>query len=887
MRRFWLPILLFGFLFTRLHSQSPLDAKVSIQADNLPLEQALYNLIEISSVKLSFSNNILPKDKVVTLNYVDRPLREVLDQLLEGTEIEYRSIGSQVVLTRKSQPVPEKRLFTSSGFVKNQETGEFIAGAVVQNEQGQGTYTNDFGYFSLTSREEASILVASSLGYETDTIFLTSEVNRKKVEIGLKPAYLAEIIVNSMSDSVMLETNSGTIVLNVEQALKLTSLGGEADLMRVAFNLPGIQTGTDGVGGISVRGGNVDQNLFLLDGVPVYNALHGLGIFSIYSAASIRSAKVMKGVFPAQYGGRVSSVWDIQTKEGNSRFFTGSMELGVSSAQLTLEGPISKGSGSYFISGRRALFDFFSVPLSRKLRDGDNTEGYLSYYFSDLNFKANYEISPKDRIYLSLYRGRDHFKDVYEQQQFFSDTLSFIGDQEKVNWGNNIVSLRWNRLFSEKLFGNATLTFSQYLYQSEDYVDLDLIAPKGRINRDVLLLKYDSDVQDFAFKTDFDYSAANNHRIRFGASIAHHDFQPGIISFEEATVIDSIQTDTLGSWGKTPIRSLELDSYVQDEFKAGEFVELNFGLRASALVVGEGIHYSLQPRVLVKIMASKKLTFNLSAGKMTQFLHLLSPSTIGLPKDLWVSATSRVPPQHSWQLVAGASHQLNKWWSMEFEGYYKTLHNLVYFQGNGIENINGLNWQNFVSAGQGWAYGAEGLIKVEKSKLGGWLAYTYSKTDRKFGLDVNQGQLFPYRLDRRHNLNLQFLYKFNPSWEFTAGFNLSTGTAFNFPSQQYDFVQPPGSYPTAIIANPKVIEKLNGDRFPVYHRLDFAFNHYFWVRNVRHSLKLGVYNAYFRQNPLYYTLRDDFDENGVLQRKVVQVSLLPIFPAIRYSLQFK
>lgn len=878
--------LLLGCLFNKLSGQSPLEARVTLQVENTSLDQALYQLIEQSSVKLSFSNDILPKNKRITISAANIPLREVLNRLLSETNLDYTVSGSYVVIIRRAFSQPPEKLMTISGFIRNEETGEYVTGAAIQNILEQGTYSNEFGYFSITVPESTTMLYVSSLGFEPDTVYLLSQ-GSAYIEIGLKPAYLTEIVVNSMTDSTLIETNQGGLSFNLDQVLKMSFLGGEADFMRLAFTFPGIQTGTDGVGGVSVRGGNVDQNLFLLDGVPVYNAAHGLGIFSIYNAGAIRSAKVLKGVFPAQYGVRVSSVWDIQTKEGNSRFFEGSMELGISSAQLTLEGPLFKKKGSFFVSGRRALFDFFSVPITRRIRDKKDADGYLSYFFYDLNFKANYNLSPKDRLYLSFYRGRDYFEDLYEQQRFFHDTISFITDKEKVNWGNNVASLRWNRVISKKLFTNTTLTFSQYQYQSEDYVDLDLIAPYGRVFRDVLVLRYGSDVQDVALKTDLDYGASLQHRLRFGGSVTRHNFQPGIIHFEEATVIDSIKTDTLGAWDKTPITSLEFDGYLQDEFKLGQFIEVNFGLRGAGLKVNDGIHISLQPRLLVNILTSKKMTFQFSAGKTTQFLHLLSPSSIGLPKDLWVSATERVPPQHAWQIAAGSHRHLKSWCRLEVEVFYKWLKNLVYFQGSGLENINAVNWQNYTSSGEGWAYGAEALLSVEKSKFGGWLSYTYSKSDRQFGLDVNNGKDFPYRLDRRHSLNLQFLYKFNNAWEFTTGFDLRTGSAFNFPTQQYEFVQPPGSYPTAIIPNPKVIEKLNGDRFPLYHRLDLGVNHYFWVRNAKHSLKLGVYNAYFRQNPLYYSIRDNFDKQGILQRKVIQVSLLPLFPALRYSLQFK
>ncbi len=886
MRRFWLLALLFGLSYVQLYSQTPLDEPVSLHAEELPLEQALYNLIENSSVRLSFSNSILPKDKIITIDVVNQPLRKVLELLLADTDIGYQVVGSQVALIRKPPPPVVNKSLNVNGFVKDRESGEYIVGAVVQNDQMQGTYTNEFGYFSLTIRKDTFLLMVSSLGYEPDTVWFLGGGSWNKIQISLKPAYLTEVVVNSQPDSIILETSPGVIVFNLEQADRLTALGGEADLMRLAYSLPGIQTGADGIGGISVRGGNVDQNLFLLDGVPVYNATHGLGIFSIYYSSAIRSAKILKGVFPAQYGGRASSVWDIQTKEGNSKKISGVAELGFSSAQLTLEGPLAHNRGSFFVSGRRAMFDFLSVPLSRKLRSQQKKDGFLSYYFFDLNFKTNYELSPKDHLFLSLYRGRDYFKDYYDQRQSYQDTLSLINNRERDNWGNDVISLRWNRLLTEKLFSNTTIAFSQYLYQSENYVGLDVVAPTGRINRDVLLLRYDSYVRDFALKTDFDYSANNEHRMRIGAAATRHHFQPGIVSFEEAMMIDSIQTDTLGAWNKRPIQSLEFDLYFQDEFKIGDFVEINLGIRASALAVEREPRYSLQPRALFKVKSGEKTTLHLSAGKMTQFLHLLSSSTIGLPKDLWVSATPQAPPQHVWQLSGGLTCRLNQWWSIEFESYYKWLSNLIYFQGSGLENINGANWQNYVSGGEGRTLGAELLLKVEKKKIGGWLSYTYSKSDRKHGLDVNKGREFPYRLDRRHNLSIQLLYKMSLSWDFTAGFELRSGTAFNFPTQQYEFVQAPGGYPVAIISNPKVIDRLNDDRYPVYHRLDFAFNHYFKIRNARHELKLGVYNAYFRQNPLYYTIRDDFDENRVLQRKLVQVSLLPIFPTLRYSIQF-
>ena len=886
MKKIWIPLFIFGCTFLRLSGQTPLDVRMSLSVKNLPLEEVLYLLVEQSKVKLSFSNTIIPDNKRVSIEAENEPLRTVLDKLLDGLDLDYKLSGTQVVLVKKP-PSPNPR-HTLYGFIIDAETGERVAGAVIYERRwGIGTYANEFGYFSITLEQGLVNLLVSNLGYELDTFQfeLTSSVFR---QVKLKPAFLTEVIVNSFADSIFLETGLSTFQINMEQASRLASLGGETDILRLAYALPGIQTGADGFGGISVRGGNVDQNLFLLDGAPVYNASHGIGIYSIYNSSAIRSATLLKGSFPAKYGGRISSVWDLQTKEGNSNQLQGEAEVGLSSVQLSLEGPYAEKKGSFFVSARRALFDFFSEPISRRLRKADGADGFLSYYFYDFNAKINYHLTPKDQVYLSFYKGKDNFIDNYDQFRWFQDTLSVITDREKVIWGNNVGALRWNHVFSGKLFANATLTFSQYFYRSEDFVDLDLLSSSGRITRDVLVLKYDSDIQDIAGKMDFDYLTSPRHRIRFGASAIRHNFQPGIVSFDQATIIDSIQIDTLGAWNKTPLRSNEFDAYVQDEMKIGDFVQANIGLRASALTVNDGQYFSLQPRLLLNFFQGQKLSLHVSAGRQTQFLHLLTPTNIGLPKDLWVSATERVPPQYSWQFVAGAKRKLGKLYQMEFETYYKTMENLVYFQGTGLDRINSVNWQNNVSLGKGWAYGAEVLVKMESRKLGGWLSYTLSRSDRQFGKDVNNGKKFPHRLDRRHNLSVQVLYKFNPKWDFAASFALATGTAFSFPTAQYELVQPPsGGPPTDILPKSVVIDELNGDRYPIYHKLDLAVNHYFTQRNTRHTIKLGVYNAYFRQNPLYYTIRDDFDEEGVLHRKVIQVSLLPIFPTLRYIMEFK
>ncbi|MCU0345427.1 MAG: hypothetical protein MUC59_00695, partial [Saprospiraceae bacterium] len=632
---------------------------------------------------------------------------------------------------------------------------------------------------------------------------------------------------------------------------------------------------------------------FLLDGVPVYNASHGLGLYSIYNTAAVRSARIMKGNFPAQYGGRVSSIWDIQTKEGNTKKVQGEVEMGVSSLQMTVEGPLAKGKGSWFVSGRRSLLDFFSVPISRRIRENDGKYGFLKYYFSDFNGKVNFAISPKDRLHLSIYNGKDNFTNKISQDRWFTDTLSIVSNEEVINWGNKITSLRWNHLISEKIFANVTAIYSQYFYNSEELVDLDLLRGDARITRDVFFQKYKSSINDIGLKTDFDYTTFRKHRFRFGTSFIRHKFQPGIVSFEEVTIFDAEIRDTIGAYLKNPLISSEFDVYVQDEVKINDNIHANIGFRGSLLIVNGKKFFAPQPRLILNFFEGQNVSYNLTATYNTQFLHLLSPTNIGLPKDLWVSATEHAPPQRAWQLSLGSKYRPKPWLTIDLEGYYKLLSSIIYYQGGTLETVNSTNWQDDIAQGKGWAYGVELLVKVERGKMGGWFSYTYAHSDRQFGQNdsqpgpgVNNGKKYPLRLDRRHNFNVQYLYKMSKSWEFSAGFTFATGTAFTFPSVQFEVEQPIGGAPTEI-NTVSVITELNPFRMAPYHRLDFSFNHNFSVRNINHTLKLGAYNTYVQQNPVYHTRRDSFDENGKLTRNVVAVALVPFFPSLRYIMEFK
>lgn len=862
------------------NGQSLLEQKVNIVCENLLLEDALYLLIDKSDVPISFSNKILPSEKFINYSAIEVPLKEVLDYFFINTQIIYQEVGNQIILTVNASK--ELNKYTISGYVIDKQSGENIIGAAVYDPvQKIGTYTNRFGFFSLTFQEGEAQLTISNLGYQpVNRNFLHNK--NQQLNISLEPFWLKPILVKFFNDSTFIETTSGEINLNINQIGRMPSLGGETDLVRAVLTMPGVQTGADGFGGLAVRGGGIDQNLFLLDGVPIYNAMHGIGLFSVYNSSAVKSAKILKGSFPARYGGRMSSVWDIQTKEGNKKELLTEVDIGVTSAKLTMEGPLVKNKGAFFFSGRRALFDFYSEPISRKIR-GDG--GFVSYHFEDLNVKFNYDLSQSDRLFLSYYSGNDDFDDVRVLQYSLDDTTSALIDSEKVDWGNKIAALRWNHIFSHRLFGNITFTHSTYRFSSQDLVELLEYNPIDTFNRDIILRLYASEIKDYAIRADFDYGTFGQHKIKFGGLYTRHEFTTKISSFEDAEQIDFIIRDTIGDASNLPLYANELEGYLEDEIFVREKFMANLGLRVSSSEVNGKWLALLQPRILFSFDLNNRTAIDFSINRVSQFLHLLSPSRLGLPKDLWVTATDKIPPQDSWQIATGLKKKLPKGFSCNIDLYFKKMSNQLFFNGP-IETINSTNWQDKVFIGKGSSYGAEFFLQKQGENWGGWLSYTIGKSSRKFPQEINNGESFPIKLDRRHNLNIQFLYKLNEKWDVASGFTIASGSFYSLPAQEYTIVQFPGI--PDFLQSAKIQEGINDRKLPAYHRFDFSVNHYFSRKNTKHILKFGVTNLYNRLNPLFRTLRDKYDEvDGILSQEFVEVSLLPIFPSLRYIVELK
>lgn len=775
---------------------------------------------------------------------------------------------------------------TISGYVEEAETGERLLGATVYNINNpmQGTTTNHYGFFTLTVPEGDITLRFSFVGYANHNISFALKRDTSMNVVLYSNTTLDEVVVSARRSEVD-NPQMSKVDVPIELVQKAPALLGEVDILKTIQLLPGVQGGTEGTSGIYVRGGGPDQNLILLDGVPVYNASHLFGFFSVFNASAISDVSLIKGGFPARYGGRLSSVLDIRMKEGNMKEFKGEFDIGIISTKLTLEGPIIRDKTSFIVSGRRTYLDILAAPIvAHQAKKNGNSGSKAGYFFHDINAKVNHKFSDRDRLYLSFYTGLDkaYTSSDNNNEGKERDKLDF-----SLDWGNYTTALRWNHVFNPKLFSNTTLTYSQYRFEidvDQTYIEYN---QNQTLNETNYKAGYHSGINDWSGRIDFEYSPSPVHSVRFGVSGIYHTFKPGVTSVK----VDEANADKIDlSFGQKNLHTTELDAYVEDEIRFNSWFTANIGVHGSAFLVRDTSFVSIQPRASLRFLANDRLSIKASYASMQQYLHLLTNSTIGLPTDLWLPATNRIKPQESQQVALGAVFQANNEYSLSLEGFYKYMYNLVEYkegasffdsfdEGTGATSV----WEDKVTQGQGWAYGLEVLLKKDLGKLRGWLGYTLSWTNRQFD-DVAFGKVFPYRYDRRHDINLMLTYKLSEKVDFAATWVYGTGNAVTLPMQTYA-----SNYNIEALKYSQeslnYYEKRNNYRMPAFHRLDVGVNFHKQKKHGHRTWSIGLYNAYSRKNPFFLNFQTSYS-NGTKKKNLVQYSLFPIIPSISYKYKF-
>lgn len=819
--------------------------------------------------------------------------------------------------------------YTLSGYIEDAESGEkLLAATVFEKTTASGTISNTFGFYSLTLPAGTYEIQFSYIGFQTQiiTVVLDKNVNQN-ISLGASIDLDVVEIVAEEVEKIEEKTQMSTIDIPIKEIKKLPALLGEVDVLKIIQLMPGVQSGTEGTSGIYVRGGGPDQNLILLDGVPVYNVSHLGGFFSVFNADAVRNVELIKGGFPARYGGRLSSVVNITLKEGNKNHLKAEGSIGLISSKLTIEGPLGKKKKtSFIVSGRRTYIDLLTRPLIKAA--GKQTGSYSNgedattnfsysgtggYFFYDLNAKVNHQLTKKDRLYLSFYSGRDIGDSKTEGQDQTIKTNGDItsesnyDDEFSINWGNLITALRWNHEFSPRLFANSTFTLSRYDFKTGNksesdyfYVNQDQTGmPIDTFMSDDLFdFSYGSKVIDLGGKIDFDFLPSPNHYVKFGTNFTHHNFLPGELKYKEEYGNGEFNVDT--SFAAQKIKANEIFVYAEDDYKVNDKFKINVGLHASLFDVQDTVYTSLEPRISARYLVKPNLSLKGSLVRMTQYLHLLTNASLALPTDLWVPPTNKVGPQRSWQFALGAAQTFDNTYEVSLEGYYKKITDiLAYREGSSITLI-GDDWEDGVTVGDGWSYGAELFLQKKKGRTTGWIGYTLSWSKRQFAgkqhpnipdlyfEPLNFGEIFPYKYDRRHDLSIAVTHKHNDKWDFSGAFVYGTGNAITLPRVEYlantnvenNYGGFYGSQPT-IEENPG----RNSHRIPAYHRLDLSVTKKSKPKKWGYGYwNLSVYNIYNRKNIFFIYRSDDFI-NGERQTGFKQLSPFTIIPSVSYKFE--
>ncbi len=758
--------------------------------------------------------------------------------------------------------------FTISGYVTEKGSHENLPGvSVYQAGTRFATTTNAYGFFSITLPKcDTATLVFGFVGYTSQSKQIKLDKNLS-INMELPAANeLDEVeVVAKKNEPISQDVQMSKIDIPVEKIKEIPALLGEKDVLKVLQLMPGVQKGSEGSSGFYVRGGGPDQNLIILDDATVYNAFHLFGFFSLFNGDALKSIELTKGGFPARYGGRLSSVLDMQMKDGNKEKLHGEAGIGIISSRLVLEGPIIKNKCSFLVSGRRTYIDALVYPF-----EPAKTKG--GYYFYDLNAKVNYILSDKDKLYLSGYFGKDKFYADIKDESYRNQTA--------LGWGNATATLRWNHLFSNKLFANTSLIFTDYKL---------LISDLQAIGTSTYSLRYSSGIRDYTAKIAFDFLPNPSHFIRYGVNSIYHRFTPGAVVFKGNDIGDFSSTKL--------IESLESAVFIEDDWKMTAKWRANFGFRLSHFNVRGENYLNPEPRVSFRYLIKSDLSVKGSFAVMNQYVHLLSNTGIGLPTDLWVPATKGAHYMTSIQGAAGISKDfLKKGYDVSLEGYYKKMnHVLGYKEGANFLSIGGSNgdnvsWEKNVTSGQGWSYGTEVLIRKNAGNFTGWIGYTLSWTQLQFD-ELNFGKKFYARYDRRHDISVVGIYKINKHITVSATWVYGTGNAITLPLNTYvtNMYSPSGTGSLTIPFNQAAVfdvqdygQQRNAYRMSPYHRADIGIQFNKKFPKFTRTFELSFYNLYNRKNPFFYFIQTNQD--GVAELK--QLSLFPIIPSVSWTVKF-
>lgn len=883
---------------------------ITLNMWNVSLKEILTEIEKQAGVTFSYESSLLKEFQKTSFKVNDAALDDCLARLFADYPFVYKRTGNIVVLKRKPRQV------TISGFVRDKTSAESLVGASVYEVNSlSGVAANTYGFFSLSlpvpsGSDGAPVrLQASYIGYESHLFTIPVLKQDTVLVIDLQPnAAIGEVLVTALETTrqTVRSTQMGTLEVNHATIRATPTLLGEADIIRTLQLTPGVSAGTEGISGLYVRGGNSDENLFLVDGNPVYQVNHIGGFFSAFNNEAIKSMNFFKAGFPARYGGRLSSVVDVHTKEGNMKEFHGSASLGLVSGNLNLEGPIWKDRTSFNIALRRTWLDVLTVPVlaivnKKNKKNGDRVN--IRYAFHDLNARVDHRFNDRSRMYLSLYNGNDVLKIESEDFSSYGYATSFSNTLDAyMRWGNLVASAGWTYAFSNKLFGKLSGFYTRYRskinYREEDISGKDGDSGyKHSLDETTNM----TGITDFGIRTSFDYQPVAPHHIRFGGDYLIHYFRP---EYNRMMALDNSLPDSMQiakTFSDDRLWAHELAAYAEDDWSISDALRLNAGLRFSLFNIDDRTYTGIEPRVSLRWLLSPNVSLKASYSRMNQYVHLISNSFMDLPTDSWMPVTNKLKPLVCDQVSLGGYYNWNRLLDFSVEGYYKRMDNLLEYKDGYSLIPSSVSWENKMASGEGRAYGLEFMVRKQTGRTTGWIGYTLAWADRRFD-EINEGRRYPSRYDNRHKLNIVVMHKLSKKVELSAAWTYSSGNYTTLSLENYypgDNLHKPGEGPSwgsGTRLDEDYYDERNNYQLLAYHRLDLGINVYRPKKKGRMGIwNISIYNVYSRMNPILVYKGDveekagtnDYGNPNVTYRNAFKsIGIFPIIPSVSYTYKF-
>ena len=871
-------ISLFCLITANLVAQNPLNRSIKVRYSGYNFEQALQQFEHATGTTFQYNTALIPSNKSINFNYQNIRASIALSDFLNQYGIDYELFNGSVILKELMPPNYIKK-YTVSGRVIDEESKERLVKAYVSNlKNGRFCLSDDFGVFKLPFENDTLILSVYYDGFDpyTDTLI---EARDYVLEIPLKfksqPLPTIEINQNTSKGIPITAVSKGfsdQFNISSNKLAKMPALLGESDVLRALSMNPGVVGGSEGMLGMYVRGGSPDQNLILLDDVPIYNPYHLYGLFGTFNSDVVKSAQLFRGTLPTEYGGRLSSAVNVQSLDGNPNRLSGSMSLGVMSAKIQLQGPLIKNKTTFVFAARTSLLDFMAQPIANALKNDSNSVN--NYTFHDINVKLIHRFSPKSVLTFSAFENLDRASFINSNGTEKKDAYIAQRNEQSNYWGNNVIALKWelspnprNRI----TFNAYTTTYGYTIFNDYTY--------SARFKSDTIsniynysAYKTSNSIQDLATKLKIEKRISPALTIKIGSEAILHQFDPG--NRQIITKIDSIDRNII--YREKQVQTPEFTGYLHSLYSPSKNLFIDMGIRGSYFNMGDKQFYLLpEPRASIRYRFNPKHWLKISASQNIQFFHLLNNIAIGLPSDIWVPSTTKFKPSSAQQFALGYTHTQAKW-QFSTELFLKKFQHLLEYKDNSIYLSSILNWEETVTQGAGNTQGAEFLLEKISGKFTGWASYTFMNNTRTF-VELNNGKAFPARYDRRHNLYFVGIYEISNSFRLAANWVYNSGFAYTLPIGAYLSPTPDNPLQEILIYGDR-----NNARSLANHRLDVNAQWTWNKHRFTHTFSAGVYNLYNRKNPFFINV--GYDNNG--NRAFIQTSLLPLLPQISYSLKF-